>query len=100
MRKIIWSPEAKADFENNIDYLLQEWTDKEAQRFIDDVFEVLYMLQKSNVEFKLIGFKDIRAVTVCQQISLLYRLTKKNEVELVRFWDDRQNPEKLKKSLK
>jgi plasmid stabilization system protein ParE len=98
-RKIIWSPEAANDYEHNIDYLLENWSVKEAQQFIDEVSEVLRILQKSNVSFKQIGYNDIRVVTVCYQINLLYRINNSNDIELVRFWDNRQSPEKLKKSL-
>lgn len=95
MREVIWSPEAKNDFESNIDYLLLEWTEKEAQKFIDDVFDVLYLLQKSNVEFQKIGYSNIHVAKVCAQVALLYRVNNNQVVELVRFWDVRQNPDKL-----
>jgi len=96
MREILWSQEARNDFEKNIDYLLQKWTENEAQKFIDDVYDVLYFLQKSNVEFKMIGYSNIRVAKVCAQVDLLYRVNKNQVVELVRFWDVRQNPDKLK----
>jgi plasmid stabilization system protein ParE len=75
-RKIVWSPEAASDYEQNIDYLLENWSVKEAQQFIDEVSEVLRIPQKSNVSFKQIGYKDIRIVTVCCQINLFYRINK------------------------
>jgi plasmid stabilization system protein ParE len=98
-RKIVWSPEAASDYERNIGYLLENWSAKEAQHFIDEVSEVLRILQKSKVRFKLVGYRDIRVVTVCYQINLLYRINNSNDIELVRFWDNRQNPERLKESL-
>lgn len=99
MRRIIWSPEALEDYERNIEYLLNNWSVKEAQAFIDEVAEVLHLLQRTSVKFRLTGFKDIRVVTVCHQINLFYRINKTNDIELVRFWDNRQNPERLQKSL-
>ena len=35
MRKIIWSPKAQNDSSGIIDYLLQNWTFKEVQKFIE-----------------------------------------------------------------
>ncbi len=99
MREIIWSPESLEDYENNIIFLVEEWTEREAQVFIDEVQELLYYLKSGNVEFKLIGYKDIRGVKVCDQINLLYRIKKDNDIELLRFWGDKQNPKKLKEAL-
>ena len=99
MRKIIWSPEAANDFERNIDYLIESWTSSEAQNFIEEVSEVILLLQKGKTEFRMIGYKDIRSVTICHQISLLYRVNRNSDIEIVRLWDTRQNPQKLKKFL-
>jgi len=35
MVKAIWSEIAKKTYWNNIDYLLDNWTEKEASKFID-----------------------------------------------------------------
>ncbi len=35
MKKIIWSADAVSDYEQNIEYLLDEWGIKETQQFID-----------------------------------------------------------------
>jgi plasmid stabilization system protein ParE len=99
MRKVIWSPEAANDYGQNIDYLLESWSSKEAQVFIDEVTGIISLLQNHNVEFRLIGYKDVRSVTICHQISLLYRVNQNSDVEIVRLWDTRQNPEKLKRFL-
>ncbi|HKL34347.1 MAG TPA: type II toxin-antitoxin system RelE/ParE family toxin [Tangfeifania sp.] len=37
MRKIVWNNKARLDFYENIDYLLENWSEKEAQNFIDEV---------------------------------------------------------------
>jgi plasmid stabilization system protein ParE len=61
MRKVIWSPEAANDYGQNIDYLLESWSSKEAQVFIDEVTGIISLLQNHNVEFRLIGYKDVRS---------------------------------------
>ena len=40
MRKIRWNPLSKTDYYNNIDFLLKEWSEKEAQNFIDEAYEL------------------------------------------------------------
>lgn len=46
MRRITWNEFARQDFYQNIDYLLKVWSEKEAQAFINKVFDVLYALEK------------------------------------------------------
>jgi plasmid stabilization system protein ParE len=75
MRKITWSPESRDDYNKNIAYLLDGWTEREAQIFIDEVDELVFQLKQGNVDFKQIGYREIRSVKVCDQINLLYRFT-------------------------
>ena len=96
MRKVTWSKESEYDFDDNIEYLIRKWTEKEAQNFIDKVNEIVDILEKGNAEFKKTHYKDLRAVTVTNQIILLYRTKSKKEVEIVRFWNTYQDPKKLK----
>jgi len=99
MRKIIWSPEAEFDYDENIAFLLKEWTEKEAQEFIDKVAELLLILERGNTNFKALGYKNLYAVPVCYQITLIYRKASKNEIEIVRLWNTFQDPKKLNKLL-
>jgi plasmid stabilization system protein ParE len=60
MRRILWNDFARQDYYQNIDYLLKEWSEKEAQVFIDKVFDVLDVLEKGNVEFQKTNRNNIR----------------------------------------
>ncbi|MBM3436509.1 MAG: type II toxin-antitoxin system RelE/ParE family toxin [Bacteroidetes bacterium] len=88
MRRIIWNEFARQDFYQNIDYLLKEWSEKEAQSFIDKVFDVLFVLEKGNVEFQKTSKKDIRRCVITRQISLFYRIKDDHLIELLRFWNN------------
>ncbi len=91
MRKIIWNEFARQDFYQNIDYLLKEWSEKEAQVFIDKVFDVLFTLEKGNVEFQKTNKKDIRRCVITRQITLFYRIKDDQLIELLRFWNNSKN---------
>lgn len=95
MRSIIWSPKAHKDFAKIIDYLFTEWTLKEIQKFIDQVEEAISILEKGNVDFRTSRFKTLHVAVISNQISIYYRIQSKNKVEIVRIWDNRQNPSKL-----
>jgi len=96
MRKIIWSPKALQDYTSIIDYLHSNWTTREVQHFIDDVTTALSVIGKGNFDFKKGGIKDYRMIVIQKQVSIIYRSIAIGEVQIIRIWDNRQNPVKLK----
>lgn len=95
MRRIIWSPKAQKDYAKIIDYLLLEWTLKEVQKFVEQIEEAISILEKGNVDFRTIRYKSLHIVVISNQISIYYRKQSQTKVEIVRIWDNRQNPSKL-----
>jgi plasmid stabilization system protein ParE len=95
MRRIIWSPKAQKDYAKIMDYLLIEWTLKEVQKFIEQVEEVTSILMNGNVDFRTTQFKTLHVAVISNQISIYYRIHSKSKVEIIRIWDNRQNPSKL-----
>lgn len=96
MLSVFWSDEAKLDYWNNIDYLLHKWTVKEAQQFIQKVSKTIELIQPETIVFTPTHYKKVNKVIVTKQISLFYRINSDNQIELLRFWNNYQNPEKLK----
>jgi len=94
MRNIIWSDEAKSDYDNNICFLLEKWSITEAQEFVDEVSVILKNLPTMPGMFSSFRYKNIHKGIVCKQISLLYRVFP-DRIELLRFWNNYQNPDKL-----
>jgi len=64
MRKVIWNELALLDYHENIDYLLREWTEQEAIKFIDEVESLIFKLEKGNIDFKESGYQDIKECVV------------------------------------
>jgi plasmid stabilization system protein ParE len=95
MKKIIWSADAVSDYEQNIEYLLEKWSIKETQQFIDEVAEILDTISKMPELFPLSDYRNIRKCVVRKQISILYTVND-DTIELVRVWNNKQNPKKLK----
>jgi plasmid stabilization system protein ParE len=94
-KKIIWSDEAKADYTSNVDYLLQEWSIQDAQEFVDNVNDIISVLDQMPDMFPLSNYQKVRKGVVCKQISILYQVHQ-TEIHILRFWDNRKNPKKLK----
>ena len=95
MRKVHWNTLARSDYLKNIDYLLNEWTVKDAQHFIDEVDEIQSILEQGIVDFQRTNIKDVKRCIICKQISLFYKVVDKHNVELLRFWNNLQNSESL-----
>lgn len=96
MKAFLWTDLALKDYHDNIDYLLQEWSEKEAISFIEDVESVLESLKSGNLEFKESNYRNIRECVVCKQITLYYRHFNDKEIELLRFWNNSKDKRKFK----
>lgn len=60
--EIIWSPQSKKDYWQNIDYLEAEWTFQDVINFIKKVDYTLQMLLKNNIEFTTTNYKNTNKV--------------------------------------
>jgi len=95
--KVSWTPTARITYFKVLEYLEEAWTKKEIQNFIDEVEKVIsqiitdpYMFEASRKK------KNVRKGFVTKHNTLYYRVKpRKKEVELITFWDNRQNPDKL-----
>jgi len=92
---VIWAPQAKQDFWNNIDYLETEWSEKAAQNFIDKVNTTIELLKNDNVLFIKTNYKSVYKIVITKHISLYYRIENTN-LELLRFWNTFQDTKKFK----
>lgn len=96
--QIIWSAEARAAYFSIIDYLANEWTEKEISNFVNRVHFKLSVL----AEHPAIGKPHkkkyrIHKTIVHKHVSLVYHIkAQKKEIVLLTFWDTRQGPGKLK----
>lgn len=95
MIEVVWSNQANAEYWGNIDYVLEKWTPKEAMVFTDKVDQIIEQLKSKKVTFKPTNRKNIYQITVVKQITLFYEV-QQNKITLLRFWNNRKNPEKLK----
>jgi plasmid stabilization system protein ParE len=93
--EIVWSDDAFMDYHQNIDYLLKEWPERVTLEFIEDVEAVIGLINQHPELYPLTEYLGIRRALVRKQITLFYRI-KGNEIQLIRFWNNYQDPKKLK----
>ena len=95
---IKWSDEALKTFDDNINYLIREWSENEIKNFIKQT-----NLRITSIELnpKLYRRSEkhlhIRRVSINKNITLFYQyFSTKKEVTLLTFWNTNQDPKKLK----
>jgi len=95
---IKWANEAKQTFDKNINYLLEEWTEKEIKNFVK---QTNYIVSRIAVQPGMYPASrknpKIRKAAINKHIVLYYRYyATKKEVILLTFWHNKQDPKKLK----
>lgn len=96
MRKVHWNKMARLDYYDNIEFLLSEWSEKDAQEFIDEVDKTEFILKQENVDFQNTDMPAIKRCVICRQITLFYKVMDKKNIEFLRFWNNYQNDKKLR----
>jgi len=92
---VIWSPTARFTYYNILEYLTENWTIKEIERFTDRTEEVINHICNNHLLYPYSMESDTYKCVVLKQVSLFYRV-KTNSIELLVFWDNRQDPAKLR----
>ena len=72
----------------------EKWSQKEINSFIDRTEKVLNLLQNNPFLYSYSKENDCFKSVLTTQVSLFYRV-KGEKVELLIFWDTRQDPSKL-----
>ena len=96
--KIIWTRTTKISFAGILDYLNENWTQREIDNFADETRKVILQIQKNPLMYiASSNAKNIRKGFVNKKVSLFYRVQKRRKkITLLMFWDNRQNPKNLK----
>ena len=94
-KHIIWSPASEKDFEAILEYINTRWNRRVILRFINKVDDTIGLISENPKLFPLINEElQIRKCVITKQNTLFYREVKQN-IEVVRLFDSRQDPKKL-----
>jgi len=92
---IIWSPLSENDFANILDYLDKNWGKKVASGFIELTENLLNQIAINPRQFPIIyKRKKVRKCVLTKHNTLFYRDGKTN-IEILRIYDTRQDPNTL-----
>ena len=96
--KIVWTETAELTYKAELDFILKKWNVKERNKFILLIDEVTQRL----VEFPTIGrYSDTGDIylVISKQTTLIYRLLDDDILELLLFWNNKQNPDDLEQII-
>jgi plasmid stabilization system protein ParE len=95
-KQVIWSPLSERDFNNILDYLRENWGSKVVTRFIDIVEDLTEQISLNPKQFPVIYKKlKVRKCVITKHNTLYYR-DRRDYVDILRIFDNRQDPHKLK----
>ena len=95
-KMVIWSPAAEEDLSIILDYLKHKWSPNVIKKFIDKVDEHLRLISDDPGIFPIINKElRIRKSVITKHNTLYYREANRN-IEVIRLFDSRQDPKKLK----
>ena len=95
--EISWTPTARKTYFKVLDHLAEEWTKREVENFVNEVESILEQIKSNPEMFEASRKKkNVRKGLITKQNTLYYRVKpRKKELELITFWDNRQDPMKL-----
>jgi len=90
VKKVIWSPRAKDRYKQIIDFLLIEWGETAAVKFIEQVDQKLYLLARfPNLGIASVAKPNLRSLLFTKHNRLVYSVNEK-EIHLHEIDDTRQ----------
>ncbi len=94
-KEIIWSPLSESDIESILDYLQENWDEKVVQEFLELTSSLLEKISINPRLFPVIYKNEkIRKCVLTKHNTLYYR-DRKDSIDVLRIFDNRQDPKKL-----
>lgn len=94
--KVFWTEEAEETFIQNITYLEENWNRAVIENFVQKTEAAILLISKHPSLYPVISKKRrIHKCIIVKQVSLYYKLLD-TQIELLAFWNNYQNPKKLK----
>ena len=94
--KILWTDFALSELKNTIEYLEENWTNRELKNLALEIEKTINLLSHNPYLFQASDIKkETRRVVVAKHNTLYYQV-KENAIEIISFFSNRQSPKKRK----
>lgn len=95
--QVIWTNRARITYLTVLDYLDEYWTYKELIKFISKTELIIKTIEKNpRIYPESEIFKGIRKAHIDKNNSMFYEI-EESKIYLLTFFDNRQNPNKLRR---
>ncbi|MEX8549205.1 MAG: type II toxin-antitoxin system RelE/ParE family toxin [Mucilaginibacter sp.] len=88
---INWSDGAIADFKQITKFINNRWSEKDATKFVLKAESIIKVILNQPYLYPESSFNQLRKAIITKQTSVYY-LIQGQEIHLITFWDNRQNP--------
>ncbi|NML59132.1 type II toxin-antitoxin system RelE/ParE family toxin [Chryseobacterium cheonjiense] len=93
--KVFWTPHALEELEKTIEYLHNNFTDKEIRRLAHKIESSIEIISQNPFIFSVSESKGIHKAIILQFNTMYYRVND-STVEILSFFSNRQSPYKRK----
>jgi len=93
--KVVWSEEANKNLKKIIQYLEENWTEKEIKKFLKKLNKHISIIQLQPDSFPKANNFNVRRSVVSKQTTIYYSI-RQDTLSIVSIFDNRQDPKKLK----
>lgn len=98
---VIWTPNAELSFAKELENISKKWTVTEVIHFMDLLDNFIEKLESGIIQGKRSTTTNIRSFVISKQTTLFFDVFEDTQtVELLLFWNNKDNPKKLRKLLK
>lgn len=93
--KVVWSEEAVENLKGIIQYLEENWTEREIRKFAMKLEKQISIIKLQPLSFPKARNFDVRRSVLTKQTTIYYNVYQ-DILRIVSIFDNRQSPEKLK----
>lgn len=93
-KKVVFSKRARSKLEKHLVYLESEWSLKVKNEFIEKLDRCVFQISRHPESCPVSGeFPGLYKCVVTKQTTFYYRI-KEKEIQVITFFDNRQDPER------
>lgn len=104
MHQIVWTNKAISSLSEVIDFVIKRnQSNTYAEKILDEIERKEKLLSNTpliGVQIEDFPTKNLRKINILGNFSMIYRVYNSSFIDIIYFWDNRQNPKKLEIVLK
>jgi len=99
--QVVWGKNARLTYLDELDYIFKKWNYKEVKNFVNLVTDFIKNLESGVIQGKISFKQNLRSFVISKQTTVYFDVNnKENRIEILLFWNNKKNPQKLKDLLR